>query len=292
MNKQVIVHDTDNDGLVGLYLWQGENHDTKWLAHTHGEKYSIEEFKGKDVVFIDCCYDYDYLCEIREVATSIKIFDHHRVDPRILKEFECYHSFEKSATLLIHEYLYPNKEVPEWILQIDKRDLWKKDENTDYWYLGLNALFGMFTLKEVFSILDKGVTVCSILNTGEALYPLYEIVLEDGFITDIEVSDTEHVTFIRSNNPILSSDTAEKFYLKEGCYATVITYNTGDENKPYGYGLRTGRDIDLSVVAKHFGGGGHAKACGFKTEIKLDYKELADYIYAETANNTSGKLII
>jgi oligoribonuclease NrnB/cAMP/cGMP phosphodiesterase (DHH superfamily) len=291
MNKKVVVHDTDNDGRIGLYLWQGENPNAKWLAHTHGEKYGIEEFEGKDVTFIDCCYDYDYLCEIREVSNSIKIFDHHRIDPRILEDFECHHDLTKSATLIVHEHLYPNKEVPEFVMQVNNRDLWKKEAGTDYWYLGLNALFGMFGVKEVFSILDSGSTY-AIRKAGLALYPLYEKLLENGHVADVKVNNTEYITYIKSDNPMLSSDISEKFYTKKGCYAVVILYNTGNKDMPYGYGLRTSKDIDLSVVAKKLGGGGHAKACGFKSNLESGHKELAKYIYENTANNTDGKLII
>jgi nanoRNase/pAp phosphatase (c-di-AMP/oligoRNAs hydrolase) len=286
MNTKVVVHDTDNDGRIGLYLWQGENPNAKWLPHTHGEKYGIEEFEGKDVTFIDCSYDYGYLCEIREVANSIEIFDHHRIDPRILEDFECYHDLTKSATLIVHEYLYPNREVPEFVMQVNNRDLWKKDTNTDYWYLGLNALFGMFSLKEVFSILDSG-SIYSIMKTGVFMYSMYETLLERGHIADISVSSDRYITFVKSNNPVLSSDIAERFYTKYGCHAVVILYGTGNKDMPYGYGLRTARDIDLSVIAKQLGGGGHAKACGFKSETELDYKDLAEFIYEYTSFSNS-----
>jgi nanoRNase/pAp phosphatase (c-di-AMP/oligoRNAs hydrolase) len=68
----------------------------------------------------------------------------------------------------------------------------------------------------------------------------------------------------------------------------VILYNTGNKDMPYGYGLRTGRDdVDLSMVAKQLGGGGHAKACGFKLEAELDRIELAKYMYENTSFSNS-----
>ena len=110
--NQVIVHSTDPDGRLGLYLWQTLNKGTKWLAHTHGEVCDYHHFHNKDVVFIDCCYEYDELMEIREVANSIKIFAHHEIDSRIIEEFDCYHDSIRSTILIVWEYLNPLKSPP------------------------------------------------------------------------------------------------------------------------------------------------------------------------------------
>jgi len=254
----VLYHDDCIDGFGAAWAaWRRLGDKAGYAPVTHGDP--PPDVAGHHVHILDFSYARDILLDMAAKAASIEVVDHHKTAQENLKGLAfCTFDMTKSGAVLAWERFHPGEPVPPLLLHVQDKDLWE-------WRLAgsreiTSALRGYpFTFARWSTWAgdwDKWREV--LLTEGGAILRYQDEVVGQAAATASEITLAGH-RVLCANSPILQSEIAGK--LAEGRPFGVAWYEAG--GKRY-YSLRSREGgIDVSEVARRFGGGGHAKASGF-----------------------------
>lgn len=216
--------------------------------------------KGKDVVIVDFSYKRPILEKIRQEAQTLIILDHHKTAAEDLAGFECA-KFDmlRSGAMITWDHFFPNSIAPRLIQHIQDRDLWT------FQLPGTREIqAAIFSYPYDFATWD----VLMKLPTEE----LYKagVAIERKHFKDINellavckrrMKIAGHDVPVANLPYIFSSDAGHIMSVGEKFAACYMDTPEGRV-----YSLRSAVDgMDVSEIAKIFGGGGHKNAAGFRT---------------------------
>lgn len=269
--KMCIYHGGCNDGFGAAYaVWKAfPGEDIEFHYGIYQE--DTPDVAGKDVIMVDFSYKLDKLREIISLANSVTIIDHHKtaqadIQPLIESdEVSGHFDMDKSGAVLTWEY-YHNTEVPLLLRYIQDRDLWRFELSMSKEVSeGLNLSVQKFELWDAFAH-----DVQSLADDGDVLLRIHRKRVDEAkkhfWMINIAGYDVPVV-----NAPYyMASDVAGE--LSEG-HPFAAIYWDSEDHRTYSLRSREG-GIDVSEIAKQFGGGGHARAAGFKINL-VDLTKLA-----------------
>jgi oligoribonuclease NrnB/cAMP/cGMP phosphodiesterase (DHH superfamily) len=247
----------------------------------------VFETTNKNIIFIDVCPSLNFLVVHSKLANSIKILDHHKsAYDMYLKNYELLNrinniefifDMERSGCQIAWDYFFPNKDRSWFIDFVGDRDLWRWElENSkeicsafDYLcVLDENELSKIDSLSNYdFEDIENLISIGKIINNYQN--KLVEKEANNSVQGTLLVGDKKYNVNVGSIIYSLVSDLGNaltKKQLDDGNkpdFGIVWNYNLSYDT--WHISLR-GHDEspDLSEIAKYFGGGGHAKASGFK----------------------------
>ena len=263
------------EGLVNVYYHKNcsDGFGSAWAAHKYfGDRAKYIPISHHDDVvvednsinyFLDIAPKKSLLKELEFYSKEIHIIDHHISCYDYLKDKDYYHfNINHSGCVLTWKYFFPYKEVPPILKYVEDRDLWKKEfEETDNIFLYLNTFEGGFdSWDKCNDLISKDLSQC--IEKGSVIYQYRDFVVN-------KVKKNKHILNISGHNvwcinsPFFQSYMLSTIYQKEnfmGCY-----YYDGER---YIFSLRSSKNskIDLSEIAKVYGGGGHKNAAGFSVK--------------------------
>jgi len=260
---KVLYHANCNDGSgAALAAWKKLGDAAEYIPVQYGsEPPEIEE--GEKVYIVDFSYNREQLMRIADVAGKVIVIDHHKTAQDDLSEPFQNHSniqvnfdMERSGAVMAWEYFH-DEPVPKLLLHIQDRDLWRfeMEETKDIaTALRLYPYFRNWLELDLLVLCLQGASINGFLDqqadivtkteprtwdkTGD-LVPIYNL---PGFM----ISDTLHMAL-------------EKY--PECDYA--VAYFDLPDKRVYSLRSRSGGYVDVSAVAKRYGGGGHKHAAGF-----------------------------
>lgn len=263
MIQTTILYHNDADGFASaLAAWMRYG-DTG--AHYIEVRYNepVPEIPaGTKRLFI---LDFSYSREIcDELAThyDLVVLDHHQTAQADLADAP-YAIFDmsKAGCELAWEFFFPAEPLPELLAYVADRDLWAwelpNSKEVNAWIASLPKRFGKWA-----AVVMAGVGPVAILS-GQAILDSYQHLL--GIMAEgagaTEIAGLPAV--IVNSTMALHSELAEHLGQRHPQAELVAIY----QDQPDGtrkYSLRTTRDnVDVSAIARQYGGGGHRKAAGF-----------------------------
>jgi len=217
----------------------------------------------KDVYLLDFSYKRDVLLEMASKANSITILDHHKTAEEDLKDLPsnitCIFDMSRSGAMITWNYFFPDIFPPMLIKHIQDRDLWQFKINGTKEITA--ALFSYPLDFEVWDDLIENRIIDSLYTEGKALLRKQE--------KDVEslIKNLAYRANIAGYNvPIIN--VPSMFASDVGAIMSVgEPFAASYFELPYArvYSLRSQPGgIDVSAIAKKYGGGGHPGASGFK----------------------------
>ena len=289
MTTYVLYHD-DADGYasaLSAYLPLGN--DATYIAVQYGQDFPVKDLRDHDTVYIlDFSYSKEILEDIHNKVKQLVVIDHHETAMRQLDHLP-YAIFDmsKSGARLSWEYFHPSLEVPEVILLVEDRDLWKFTlEDTKAFDAGMRAT-GKYTDIHFWAV----VYVDTVLRNK---------IIEDGrlLVRDLE---SRIKSFVK--NP-------SKYRVVDIDGHRVVVYNATDNISELGNAFNTTLDIDYSIsyfftnkgelvlsyrgvkgrvhvgdICQKLGGGGHAAAAGVKLPIEAGLAWLNNIYQKQKVND-------
>lgn len=265
MKPLCIYHGNCADGFCSA--WVVRRHFGKDNVDFHAGVYSQEppDVTGRDVIIVDFSYKRPVLDGMRSKAKSIIILDHHKTAKEDLDGFESIpgckvetvFDMERSGAKVTWDYFFPETPAPTLLLHIQDRDLWKfKMEGTR------EIQASVFSYPYDFKVWDKLMDepTQELFNEGKAIErkhfkDINELIL----VVTRDMVIGGYIVPVANLPYIFVSDAANK--LSEGKPFAACYWDT-----PKGrvFGLRSKEDgLDVSEIAKIYGGGGHKNASGF-----------------------------
>lgn len=279
----VLFHYPCQDGLASGWIinhyYKLKNETIELYPIQYGNSLDLSRLSNKKVIFCDWTPSLNVLEEIEQVASEIKILDHHKTAKDALQS-KPYAVFDmnKSGAVLTWEHFFPDLPVPNFIQMIQDRDLWT-------WKIpeSRNLTAGLFTMCEACQY-DDFISLFEIFN--ELFYnpDKFKFCLELGsIISKANLSKANnlaksHANLIDIYGPYnlrvcivncsteLASDVGNILSSMDSIdFAVLWRYN--HPNRKYYVSLRSSNKVDVSAIAMKFGGGGHPNAAGFCTKI-------------------------
>jgi len=280
----VIFHYPCQDGLASGWIVNHyhklENKSIELYPIQHGTPLDMTRLSNKKIIFCDYAPTADVLEQVEKTASQIQILDHHKTAKEALQN-KPYAIFDmcKSGAGLTWDFFFPNLPMPNFIQMIQDRDLWtwkipesrsltaglftlceiaKIDDYDNF--TGLFQVFdGLFTNKSEFEFCLKLGEVISKANLSKA-----------NLIAKLHAKRVDNYNGLKVcivNCPAeLSSDVGNILSSMDSIDFAVL-WNYNHPSQEYYVSLRSSNKIDVSTIAKSFGGGGHPNASGFGTKI-------------------------
>lgn len=217
---------------------------------------------GREVVMVDFSYKRPVLLDMAKSAESILVIDHHKTAAEDLASLpvpniDAVFDMEHSGAILTWQHYFPDQKPPQLLEHIEDRDLWRFNMS------GTREIqANVFSYPYDFKVWDElmELPVEHLLAEGRAIERKH---FKD--VNELLGVVTRRMNIGGYNVPIANlpyihvSDAAHKLCTGEpfaGCY--------WDTPKGRVFGLRsTDAGVDVSEIAKQYGGGGHRNASGF-----------------------------
>lgn len=274
-----IYHANCMDGFTAVWVVKTRFPDVEMVPAGYGDM--PPEVAGKRVLVVDFSYPLDVLVQMAKAAIEIVVLDHHKTAEQALARLEdsriragdtlmpgrnlvAHFDMNKSGARLAWEYCYGDAAAPPLVAYTEDRDLWR-------WALPdtriINAALGAYD-----QTLEEWSTLNTWLNDEQGGRP--SLLLEGMAILRQREKDIEaligttkrqmviggHVVDVANAPFYLASDVAN-ILGRDKLFAA--TYFDAPDGRIFS--LRSPPDgMDVSIIAKTYGGGGHQHAAGFK----------------------------
>ena len=254
----VIYHADCTDGFGAAYsAWKLLGNRAEYHACKHGT--TPPDVSGKNVVILDFSFDNPTTKKMIESASALMVIDHHKSAMVELHDISNTHfDMTKSGAILSWVFFHPGKEPPKFIKYIQDRDLWKWE--LDY-SKEFSAAFDMvpFEFEEFEKFEDDSVFDDAIKRGSYILAYSKTVVKKVCEKASPRKLGGKEVLVVNASHWM--SEIGAR--LSPDCDVAMIWYYDHND-KVIKVSLRSFHDtVDVSEVAKKFGGGGHKKAAGF-----------------------------
>ncbi|HMZ57121.1 MAG TPA: phosphohydrolase [Accumulibacter sp.] len=258
-----IYHGNCADGFGAAWVVRKAIGEIEFHPGTYGQP--PPDVTGKDVVMVDFSYKRAVLLEMAAKANSILLLDHHKtaaeelfdLPENVMVNFD----MSRSGAMLAWDYFFPGQEPPPLLLHIEDRDLWRFELP---YTRQIQA--NVFSYPYDFVVWDRLMATPpeSLVAEGLAIERKHFKDIEELLrVTTREMVIGGHIVPVANLPYTLVSDAAHELAKGRpfaGCY-----WDT-----PGGrvFGLRsTDEGVDVSAVAKQYGGGGHRNSSGFSVSF-------------------------
>jgi len=259
MKPLVIYHKNCRDGFgaaLAARVWaRYEGIELEYLPALYGDP--VPDVSGREVCIVDFSYPREVLLEMKAKAKSLIVLDHHKTAEQDLQGLDfCLFDMNRSGAVITWEHLLTYINVPDLFLYIQDRDLWQwKLPHSKEVSAGLELLDMSFDTWEEY--LDNKM-IPDLINTGKTILQ-YQTKCIEAAIKQAYPMELAGYTVPCINTTHLVSEIGNE--LAKGHPFAVMYFDTADKRV---YSLRSAEDgIDVSEIAKKFGGGGHKHAAGF-----------------------------
>jgi hypothetical protein len=254
-----IYHGNCADGFGAAWVVRKALGDIEFHPGKYNE--APPDVVGKDVVMVDFSYKRPALLEMAGAANSVLILDHHKTAAEDLIDLPANvtakFDMNRSGAMLAWDHFFPGQQPPLLLLHIEDRDLWRFAlQNTR------QIQANVFSFPYDFQVWDTLMATApsALAADGEAIERKhFKDVRELIGVTAREMVIAGHRVPVANLPYTMSSDAGHQLATGRpfaACYwdtprGRVFSLRSSDEG------------VDVSEVAKQYGGGGHRNAAGF-----------------------------
>lgn len=280
----VIFHRDCPDGWCAAFIAQKRYPGVQLLGKSHGEPVPYEEVSGKDVLVVDFSWRTKEINrELNERAKSFQILDHHKSAFEILSG-EPYATFDmdRSGAGLTFDSLFTHAQRPWYVDYVEDHDLWRHKL-----YESRTVSAYVMTLPhtiEAWNELDH-TDIDEAIRFGQGASLQIKHYVEKAIGQRQMGVLQEHVGTYNGprvcsivNAPYMNcSEVGEA--LTAFAPIGLTWFERGDG--VIQFSLRSEGDVDVSAIAKLYGGGGHLHAAGFQLPYKEGRKVIDGALYRD-----------
>lgn len=260
-----VYHGGCDDGFGAAFaIWKRFGDSVAYHPGVYGVP--PPDVTGLNVAVVDFSYKRDVMREIATKAKSVLVLDHHKTAEAELAglradgcpNVEVHFDMSRSGAMMAWQYFHPDSDISEFFEYLQDRDLWTKQlPGVDEFTAALRSYPQEFLVwDELFSRLGPE----GLIDEGVAIQRYYRILIEQHKKHAYRRDIGGHVVPVVNASLFMASELAGE--LSEGePFAAVYAEN--ETHVTWSLRSRDG-GLDVSEIAKQFGGGGHKRAAGFK----------------------------
>lgn len=261
----VIYHGNCADGFSAAWcFWHRYGNALDYHAGVY--QTPPPDVTGRCVYLVDFSYSRDVVLTMLQTAAHVVLIDHHKTAIDELtsidsERFSTFTDLQRSGATLAWDYLFPGQPRPLLLGHVEDRDLWRfKLPNTRE--IQANVFSYEYTFEQWDRLMAADqVALLQMTVAGAAIERKHhKDIAELVAVCERRMCIGGHNVPVASLPYTMTSDAGHLMAQREpfaACY-----WDTADARC---FSLRsTDEGLDVSIIAQQYGGGGHAKAAGFK----------------------------
>lgn len=272
-----VYHFVDFDGLASAKIVQSKYPECDLFGWNYGNHIPRSELQHYDtIIMVDISFPSEYMLYLEKTKNVIWI-DHHisAIKDSKMYGYDDMHGMrnkKKAACRLTWEYFYPDKVLPRGIKYFAIYDIWDR-KNEKRW--NEKILPYQFAMRDMATTIDDldweymkdKEVIKDLIQMGNIILS-YQKKQYDRIKYFAHPVTFEGYKFLAINHSSSTSMVLEDIFTDE--YDAMMVYRFNGKKGNWNISMFTteAHDIDLSVIAKKYDGGGHAKACGFVADTK------------------------
>lgn len=274
----VIYHAPCADGFGAAYVAHKKLGELAQYIGLHPKDPApIEVVRGKRVLMVDLAWPLPDMLQMQECAQKLVVLDHHETNYKTLAQFEGAHfDMQKSGVMLAWEYFFPDVVMPNWLLYVGLRDIWKHKENpdADAFTTGMTTEYTI----EAWGRYEYPPNVDEAIERGrfslDWKHKMVQTMAQKAAVIPVRINGIFYKLFILNVGYPWISDVGD-FVAQDADEVAVLWSKSVTE--PISVSLRSAQcGPNVATLAEFFGGGGHAHAAAFRT-TKLPEELFAPY---------------
>lgn len=267
INEQICYYHGDMDGIASAAIVKLVFPDCKLVKVNYGDEWKVEDIKNKLVIVVD--FSFPDMSELRRHSKLLCWCDHHQSakdkNPKLWNSdaIDGLREINKAGCELTWEWFFPHEEIPDAIKLIADRDLWKFE------YSGTEAFNER--LYDITNDPEDSIWFVLLTPNNKLAYFIRQIVQDGQILLEAksrrikQAFDKGHDKTFNGYRCRIMNATSD--ISEVGHYAVEQGYDIGvvwrRVENDISVSLRSEGAVDVSIIAKSFGGGGHKNAAGF-----------------------------
>ena len=297
MKNILVLYHADLDGVASAAC-VGLKYPKEKITYRHynyGWPLEEKDFYGYDIVYaVDVSFsDHPWVYTL----PGLVWIDHHKTALEYesanpwMKNIPGLRKIGKGACEFTWEYLFPDVECPELVKYLSAYDVWDKTR-----FPWVDTLMVEYGSKHIFSL--SPVKLIDFLKANgnlEELKKIGRILLSDKektgrsnlYNNGLYIHDFFGMRAMLLNTSSFSSLAFSSYYNPE-YFDVMIPFQISPDKKVRVSFYTENPDIDVSIVAEHFGGGGHKGAAGGMMSLEELYDILSNSVSLKTHLDNIG----
>lgn len=263
----VIYHDQCSDGHGAAYAaWKKFGDSASYVPLKAGADAPV--IVDKELYIVDFSFDFDTLTKLKAENKSVVVIDHHLSAKDAVTAFpENIFDMEHSGAVLAWRYFHPGTTTPPLLEYVEDHDIWKfaLENNREF-----NAALGQYAITfqswdNLIEKLKNKTFYTEFIKTGATIATFEDKLVQNLLSYKEPVQFEGHTVYVlnvsRTYRSILGHHLAKLSEQDFGTALGIVYYrNLGGVN----ISLRSEGDVDVSVIAQKYGGGGHKHAASIR----------------------------
>lgn len=270
----VFYHHPCSDGHCAAWMLNYFFPDATYVpvnydAHQEDPLPFIAQCEGRNVMIVDFSFPRQTMQMMNSAANELVVLDHHKTAEEACQGLDfCKFDMNQSGAGLVKEWLEEGEfEIPYLMAEVadyvEDRDLWKFELRDSKAFNAAIRSYGL-TFKDWDSFLEK--QHAELPLEGEAILRYQSILIDDVCKRAdlVTFAGIDRIFMVRCDIHGIVSEVGGRLARSRPFAVTFF-----DKNKSTRvFSLRSDKDgMDVSEIAKRFGGGGHKHAAGFHMPI-------------------------
>ena len=292
-SKKVVVfyHDRCLDGFTSAYYaYKKYKNKADYIPLKHGTHNQtlkehgipISKLRGKVIYFLDFCLEQDEMDKVLGSAKKVVVLDHHVGVQDIVENIKgSVFGDGVSGAYLSHRYFFPKERTPRLAHYVSIGDTYSfsKNKRTNGIEQAILSYLHVFEFDfAVFRRLEKELEdrnkIKEIIEKGKLLRASFAKMLERQIGSAREIKFDKHKVLAINASGVFRSHLGHELAKRTGTFGIVYKFADGILK----LSLRGVGKIDLSKLAKKYGGGGHFNAAGISLTDKKQIQKFIDQI--------------
>lgn len=257
----ILYHGGCPDGFGSAYsAWKKFGDTAEYIPLKYSQPVP-EKLEGKELYFIDFCYPQDVMDGIAKIAKSITVLDHHEGAHAVATKFPGIFDSSHSGATIAWSYFHPDVSVPLLLKYVEDGDLYVfKLPNSHaiiaYAYAQRFTFEDWDHMEQEFE--DPG-TLAQLIEKGKIYAEHFAILVEQIANKATLVSFEGFTCYLVGAANMFSSDVGNRLANKKPPLGIIVNLHGDVIN----VSLRSDPSLDVSAIARKYGGNGHPQAAAF-----------------------------
>ncbi len=259
----VLYHGKCPDGFGGAYAaWKKFGDTAEYIPVKHGDSIP-EKMEGRQIFLVDFCYPKEDMERLREIAESVTVLDHHGGVRDVVTTFPGIFDSDRSGSTIAWGYFNPDIPTPRLFTHLEDGDLYRYSfpETRDIFSFLLTYPYEFEKWNELVQIFENQPTRDALLAKAK-IYSEYFFQLADMCVAGAKIVSFEgYECYFANSHPATTMKSYVGNQLVEKLPPIALVVSAHPDG--FGVSIRGNGSVDVSEIARKYGGNGHPNASGF-----------------------------
>lgn len=278
----ILYHGGCPDGFGGAYAaWKKFGDTADYIPVKHGRPVP-EHLAGMKLIFVDFCYPQEIMNGLAKIAASVTVLDHHLGSKDVVESMPD-HVFDdkRSGATIAWSYFHPDVPIPTLLKYVEDGDLYvfKLPDARAVLAYSYAQPFHFDSWDALAAQLENETERAALIERGKIYSEYFQILIEQIANKAVLVSFEGHECYLATAPEMFISDVGNRLATLKPPLGMIANFHTDMIT----ISLRSDPSIDVSAIARKYGGNGHSQASAFR----LNWGEPLPWTIVE-ANEDTG----